>query len=71
MTPYVTGKAYKRMSPEQRADYDMRRDAERHDERMNEPMTRGAILEALDSAMILTENETDVATLRFLKKVFE
>lgn len=45
--------------------------AERHDYRMNERMTRGAILEAIDNAQFSTEHDGQLETLRLLRKVFE
>lgn len=71
MVTYVSQKAYNRMTAQERELHDLREAAERRDARLNEPMTRGAIIEAIENAAILTEHDGQREILDLLKKVFE
>lgn len=60
--------------PDDYFEYDLRVEREKaaaRDARMNEPMTRGAILEAIDRIMHIVDNDYAVQVLRLLREVFE
>lgn len=60
-----------RETPEEREMRLAREESERRDARMNETMTRGAILEAIDLALYSEHSSGVVEALRALRSAFE
>ena len=68
----ISQKAFKRLSPEEQELWELREQQLRHDERMNEPMTRGAILEAIELASYSAPQDKTTQTIfTTLKTIFE
>lgn len=67
----ISQKAFNRLSAEDRELWELREQAARRDEHMNEKLTRGQILEAIDLAEYTAEDNATRTTLALLRKIFE